>query len=63
MDNWQHLRIKLAMEALITERVMMQAANDYRSMRGFAQAYGDESFAKLIDQFNMLNDELRNIGA
>jgi hypothetical protein len=32
------------LEALKTERMAMEAANDHRRDQGFAQAYGEEAF-------------------
>ena len=63
MSEFHYLRIRLSMEALITEREMMKAMNEHREMQGLAQAYGEEHFANLITQLNSLTEEIRNIGS
>lgn len=61
MSEFHFLRIRLAMESLISEREMMMAMNEWRARRGESQAYGDEAFSNLITQFTALGEELRNI--
>lgn len=63
MNEFQHLRIKLAMESLITEREMMLAMNQERASQGYMQAFGEKEFGNLIDRLNSLSEELRSVGS
>lgn len=54
MDETRLLRIRILMEALVSEREMMRALNEDRAMRGEGQAYGEEAFSANAGEFRQL---------
>ena len=62
MDTCFELNIRTQMEALISEREAMKAANRQRQGQGFADAYGEDAFMRLAADFTRLNEEIRKWG-
>lgn len=62
MNNKTLLKIRLEMEALISEREGMLALNTYRERRGEAQGYDDGCFYENSEAFTKLVQKLDNIG-
>lgn len=62
MDAWNELLIKTQIEALVTEREAMKAANEERYTKGQTQAYNEEAFQALVGQFAHIEERIRNLG-
>lgn len=63
MSEWHLLNWRVRLEALITEREAMLAANVARLAHGYAQAYGEEAFIEVQKAIVSLDEQMRKIGA
>jgi hypothetical protein len=62
MDAFHEILFKTQLEALVTEREAMRAANSERFDNNQTIAYPEEAFQSLVGQFAALEDRIRNEG-
>lgn len=61
MDSWHEVLFKTQLERLVTEREAMKVANEERYIKGQTQAYDENAFQLLVQQFADLEARIRSI--
>ena len=62
MNNWQEMIFRVQIEALVTERCAMLAANEERDKKNQTIAYTEEAFQALVNQFANIEERIRHAG-
>ena len=62
MDNFTELRLRVQIEAVVTEREAMRWENEIRLQNNQTIAYDEKAFNVLVGTLSNIEDTIRNCG-